>query len=261
MAKRMNLRKKYIIFDKNKKRSKKTIIILLFILLVIVVCFSLYMMNYVLSPFLEKYAKTEMKKISNLILNQSLSKEVRADMNVDNLYVLHKDSSGNITSFDLNSAVVNELLGRVTKKVSHDFKLVEQGKVEQLTYYQDVFDDTMIDKKALKKGVVFYIPTGLAFKNVFLSNLGPKIPVRFRLTGEIGSNLETKITNYGINNALLEVNMHIEISQMLLLPFSTSSIKIEGNYPLIIKLIEGTVPDAYFSGIHKNSETVFQQVS
>ena len=227
MAKRMNLRKKYIIFDKNKKRSKKNIIILLFILLVIVVCFSLYMMNHVLSPFLEKYAKTEMKKISNLILNQSLSKEVRADMNVDNLYVLHKDSSGNITSVDLNSAVVNELLGRVTKKVSQDFKLVEQGKVEQLTYYQDVFDDTIMDKKALKKGVVFYIPTGLAFKNVFLSNLGPKIPVRFRLTGEIGSNLETKITNYGINNALLEVNMHVEISQMLLLPFSTSSIIVE----------------------------------
>lgn len=261
MAKRMNLRKKYIIFDKNKKRSKKNIIILLFILLVIVIFFSMYMMNHVLSPFLEKYSRAEMKKISNLILNQSLSKEVRADMNVDNLYVLHKDSNGTITSVDLNSAVVNELLGRVTKKVSQDFKLVEQGKVDQLTYYQDVFDDTMMDKKALKKGVVFYIPTGLAFKNVFLSNLGPKIPVRFRLTGEIGSNLETKITNYGINNALLEVNMHVEISQMLLLPFSTSSIKVEGNYPLIVKLIEGTVPDAYFSGIHKNSETVFRQVS
>ena len=81
------------------------------------------------------------------------------------------------------------------------------------------------------------------------------------MTGEIGSNLQTKITNYGINNALLEVNMHIEISQMLLLPFSTSSIKVEGNYPLIVKLIEGTVPDAYFSGINKNSETVFRQVS
>ena len=71
-------------------------------------------MNRVLSPFLENYAKAEMKKISNLILNQSLSKEVRADMNVDNLYVLHKDSSGAITSVDLNSAVVNELLGEVT---------------------------------------------------------------------------------------------------------------------------------------------------
>lgn len=261
MVRRMNLRKKYIIFDKNKKRSKKNLILLIIFLLIIIVFLSLYMMNRVLSPFLESYAKAEMKKISNLILNQSLSKEVRADMNVDNLYVLHKDSSGAITSVDLNSAIVNELLGEVTKKVSQDFKLVEQGKVNQLTYYQDVFDDTMLDKKALKKGVVFYIPTGLAFKNVFLSNLGPKIPVRFRLTGEIRSNLQTKITNYGINNALLEVNMHVEITQMLLLPFSTSSIKVEGNYPLIVKLIEGIVPDTYFSGIHKNSETVFRQVS
>ena len=261
MARRMNLRKKHIIFDKNKKRSKKNLVLVLIILLVFIVCLSLYFMNQILSPFLEEYAEAEMKKISNLILNQSLSKEVREDMNVDNLYVIHKDSSGAITSVDLNSAVVNQLLGEVTKKVSQDFKLIEQGKVDQLTYYQDVFEDTMVDEKALKKGIVFYIPTGLAFQNVFLSNLGPKIPVRFRLTGEIGSNLQTKITNYGINNALLEVNMHIEISQMLLLPFSTSSIKVEGNYPLIVKLIEGTVPDAYFSGINKNSETVFRQVS
>ena len=81
------------------------------------------------------------------------------------------------------------------------------------------------------------------------------------MTGEIGSNLATKITNYGINNAMLEVSMHIEINQMLILPFSSSNIKVAGDYPLIIKLIEGTVPDAYFSGMNKKSETVFRPVS
>ena len=253
MAKRMNLRKKYIIFDKNKKRSKKNIIILLFILLVIVIFFSMYMMNHVLSPFLEKYARAEMKKISNLILNQSLSKEVRADMNVDNLYVLHKDSNGTITSVDLNSAVVNELLGRVTKKVSQDFKLVEQGKVDQLTYYQDVFDDTMMDKKALKKGVVFYIPTGLAFKNVFLSNLGPKIPVRFRLTGEIGSNLETKITNYGINNALIKLMIDVKVDTRIILPIISEEINIDASIPIAMKVVQGKIPDYYMNGFSSRS--------
>lgn len=261
MNKRMRLRKKYLIFDKNKKRSKKSILMIIIILLVITIFLSFYFMNRVLSPFLKEYAETEMKRISNLILNQSLRKEIRDDMNVDNLYVIHKDNSGTITSVDLNSAVVNQLLGEVTKKVSEDFKLVEQGKIDHLTYYQDIFKDEYMNKKALKNGVIFYIPTGLVFHNVFFSNFGPKIPVRFRLTGEIGSNLATKITNYGINNAMLEVSMHIEINQMLILPFSSSNIKVAGDYPLIIKLIEGTVPDAYFSGMNKKSETVFRPVS
>jgi len=38
-----------------------------------------------------------------------------------------------------------------------------------------------------------------------LSNLGPKIPVKFDLVGEVIINIETKITNYGINNAMMEI--------------------------------------------------------
>ena len=48
---------------------------------------------------------------------------------------------------------------------------------------------------------------------------------------------------------------------MLLLPFSTSSVKVEADYLLGVKMMEGTVPDTYFSGIQNQSETVFHQVS
>lgn len=261
MSRRMNLRRKHLLFDKNKKRSKEKLLFVLLSLLILTVILIFSYLNRVLSPFLEEYAQTEMKKISNLILNQSLSQEVKESMDVDDLYVVGKDENGTITSIDLNGPLVNDLLGKVTRKVSEDFQLVQEGKIDHLSYYEDALENTSLDQDALKEGIIFYIPTGLAFRNVFLSNLGPRVPVRFRLTGEVGSRVDTKITNYGINNALLEINLHVELTEMLLLPFSTSSVKVEADYLLGVKMMEGTVPDTYFSGIQNQSETVFHQVS
>lgn len=260
MKRRIHLRKKHVLFDKTKKRRKRNLLLLILVILMIVLFFAFQFMNRILTPVLRDYAEAEMKKISNLIVNQSMSKETLQEMNIDNLYVIHKNDSGIITSIDLNSGVVNQILGEITRKVSKDFKLMESGKVEQLTYYQDIFSDT-ISKKALSKGVIFYIPTGIVFQNVFFSNLGPKVPVRFHLTGDIGSNLKTKITNYGINNALLEIDIHLEITQMLILPFSSKPLKIEANYPLAVKMVEGTVPESYFNGMNNNSPSVSLPIS
>ena len=39
------------------------------------------------------------------------------------------------------------------------------------------------------------------------------------MVGSVLSNVKTKITNYGINNALLEVLVEIEVSEQIILPF------------------------------------------
>ena len=148
MSRRMNLRRKHLLFDKNKKRSKKKLLFVLLSLLILTIILVFSYLNRVLSPFLEEYAQTEMKKISNLILNQSLSQEVKESMNVDDLYVVGKDENGTITSIDLNGPLVNDLLGKVTRKVSEDFQLVQEGKIDHLSYYEDALENTSLDQDA-----------------------------------------------------------------------------------------------------------------
>lgn len=256
----MRFKKKHILFQKEKQSKKRKILFIFTLIVIITVFFAFQFINRVLTPTLSEYAKEEMRRISNLIINQSKYEEILKKIDMNELYIIHKNTDGEISSIDLNSGIANHILGEVTKKVSEDFKLVESGKVEQLSYYQDIFSDS-IDKKALLKGVIFYIPTGLALKNAFFTNLGPKIPVRFHLTGEISSNLKTKITNYGINNALLEINIHLEITEMLILPFSEHPLKVEANYPLTVKMIEGKVPEAFFQGMNQNSPSISLPVS
>ena len=142
-------------------------------------------------------------------------------------------------------------MSTTTSSIQLNLKQIEQGHIDLL----DLPDDVLVtyDKNKLKKGIVYEIPTGVILGNSLLSNLGPKIPVKFSLVGDINSTIKTKVTNYGINNAMIEVKIYIKIEEMAILPFVSKRFKIENEIPIAIKMISGTVPNYYFNGIDRES--------
>ena len=68
------------------------------------------------------------------------------------------------------------------------------------------------------------------------------------LIGTVFSKLSVDIKDYGINNALVKVNINIESEVKILLPFVSSVKKINVDVPIIMKVIEGNVPSYYFDG-------------
>ncbi len=101
------------------------------------------------------------------------------------------------------------------------------------------------------------MPSGIVTNNALLSNLGPKIPVKFELVGDVISNIDTKITNYGINNAMIEISVNVQLNEQIILPFISKRISYTTNIPIAIKLIQGTIPNYYFNGMNKSSPNVF----
>jgi sporulation protein YunB len=94
---------------------------------------------------------------------------------------------------------------------------------------------------------------GAVFGNSFLANLGPQIPIRFNLVGNIKSNLKSSITNYGINNALIETVIHLALSVKIILPISAKEVTIESDIPISMKMITGKVPQVYMNGYNQTS--------
>ena len=82
----------------------------------------------------------------------------------------------------------------------------------------------------------------------------PKIPVRIDLISNIFCRINTDIKSYGINNALMTVSINITASVKVLLPFVSDTVEISSDVPVIIKLIEGSVPSYYFDGYLGNVE-------
>ncbi len=227
-----------------KKKSKLNLIVIIIILLFVFVVYAFVHINKIISPIILDYAEIETKKLSSIIINQSITKDMLAELS--DLYIISKDSQGNVTTIDFDPIVVNKFILDVVSKVQYNLKQIEDGKVENLK-----LNDSSIkyDNDNFKEGIFFEIPMKSVFNNSLLANLGPKVPVRINLIGEVLSEMETKVTNYGINNALLETSLKLKLTEKMILPISSKVIEIETNIPLSVKMIQGNIPDYYFNGI------------
>lgn len=254
MRKRIRLKKKIKLrYRLTTPMKKSTKLILSFIVVLILIMITFLYMNKKVSPVLINYAETEMKKLSNLIINRAISKQMTEELNFDNLFLIDKNSAGEINTIDFNPVVVNKVLSTCTATVQLNLKYIEQGRLDLI----DIPDALLTEYKNdnLKQGVIYQLPSGVIFGNSLLANLGPKIPVRLNLVGDIESNIHTKITDYGINNALVEVFVTIKVNEQVILPFISKTIGVSTDIPVAIKLISGKIPDSYFGNIGKTSTT------
>ena len=118
---------------------------------------------------------------------------------------------------------------------------VEEGKHLPDELYYDVMD------KSMRKGIIYEIPSGVVFNNAFLSNVGPKVPVKIKYSGNVGLDVKTRVEKYGINSALVEVYIYVEVTQRTILPFQSKDIKLTSEIPVVMKVIKGNAP-YYLSG-------------
>lgn len=243
MKRTMNLRRKIVI-------KKINLLIFSFILVFIIIILLFRIINERINPILFDYATLESRKFASIIINKAIEKNVATDLVIEDLYIVSKKENNEITSVDFNPAIVNKVLTKVTSSVQMNLKNLEEGNLDLL----EASDDVLIyyDKENLKKGIIFRIPSGIVFNNSLLTNIGLKIPVRFTLVGDVLSGINTKVTNYGINNALLEVSVNIKLTLKVILPISTKEVNVETNVPIAIKMIQGNVPNYYSNGLNSN---------
>jgi len=232
--KRMKLKKR-------KKSGKVNFILLLIILLIISITHILKIFNERALPIFLEYSEVEVNRIASLVINNSLINEVGTKIVFDDLFIIKEDKNGNIVSMNINSSKVNQILIDSSKLLEQNLKYLENGEIDKLKV-----NGLNIDSK--KKGVIYELPSGIIFNNLFLNNLFPKIPVRLNLVGTIFCRLTTDVESYGINNAIFRVNINATTTVKVVLPFTSKNVALEATIPIIIKIIEGDVPNYYFDG-------------
>ena len=70
----------------------------------------------------------------------------------------------------------------------------------------------------------------------------------------MSANLNNKVTPYGINNAIMETFINIDLIFKLIIPMSSKIINSNLSIPISIKIIEGEVPNYYLNGYNENSK-------
>lgn len=94
-------------------------------------------------------------------------------------------------------------------------------------------------------GVIATIRLGLLTDNPFLANVGPKINLKYKTISVITSTVEENIENYGVNHVMVSLKIVIKIRLMVLFTFYNEEFSHEYDYPLVMEVIEGEVPNWY----------------
>lgn len=223
----------------------KNIYVLIFMFLIIFSVLFLTILNKKAMPIIMNYANVQTKRIGIEVLRSCGTKDINKLLKDAELFKITQNNNGEIESIDFNTIVINEALIVVAKNVRKRLKEVEKGENLPDEIYSNTLD------KSLKKGIIYEVPAGVVFGNAFLSNVGPKIPVKIKYSGNVGLDVKTKVSEYGLNSALIEVYIYVEVTQRTILPFGSKNIKLTSEIPVVMKVVKGSIPN-YLSGTNSS---------
>lgn len=216
------------------RKHKKGKIINYFNFLIIIISIS-FILTFVIINYLSKQtnkilypmAVSETRKVVTMIINSACD-----DVLINNnLYSIVKDNNEEIKMINYDTKEATKIINIVTSNIMDEIRDIEIGKKN---YYGEQGD-----------GVIAVIPFGVIFNNTFMNNLGPKIKIRLKLLGDIMSNLETEVKPYGINNAYVEVRIHLTVTARIVLPFVSDEVVISNVIPIAMNVVSGNVPTGY----------------
>jgi len=217
--------------------SPRDTFLLVSLLIIIVTVVIVMRFNRAVTPRILEAARMKINSVTNIVINQSFDSQV-IGRSLDNLLNVEIDNNGIINSinFDMDSAY--EIARNVTDRFNENYRYVENGEWEKLGYFD-------IDSVPGRDGYLAAFPIGIASRNVFIANFGPRIPVRIKFVGTTLNTIESKVTEYGINNCLIELFVTMNIEREIILPVQFRREKISYRLPIASKIIMGQIPEWY----------------
>ena len=244
---RMKLKKE------KKKKKKFCLIIIIFIMIITSTFYFIYYYSNKSIPLLLAYAEAETKKLTILVINKAVTKQIN-NIEVSEVFDIHYNDDGEIQLIDFNSQNTAKILSIMTSLVELNLRAIEEGKIDMLELPENSLSEYNLE--LLDKGIILEIPLGIVTNSALLYNLGPKVPVKLSLVGDVSTGFSTEVVEYGINNALLKLMIDIKVDTKIILPIVSDTITIDCSIPIAMKVIQGKIPNYYIDGSTTKSNIV-----
>lgn len=214
---------------RNRKKFRIRVKMLIVMVIMVLLIFLFVKISSNASLYILEYAKEESYSYTIDIINNSIDDNTLKLISSDDLFKITRNNDNEIEMIDYNTYLVNIILKGIVGNIQKNFDVLEND-------------------------VLFYVPFGTLFNNVFVSNMGPNIPARIKLIGSISSTFETRVTEYGINNCLIELFVSIEINERIMLPLLSDRSTFKIKIPISYKIVTGKIPIYYGGYLVKSSD-------
>jgi sporulation protein YunB len=214
--------------------------------ILIAIVFLIYIVNMRLTPTYVDYAEVQTQKIASHVISQAISTRIANVLDVNDIIEHVPTETSNMVTTKFNTQIINRVLADTRNLVELHLAQAEAGNLDMLPLNDDIEYDP--EKMEDQGGIVFFVPIGQATNIPLLGNLGPKIPIRFHVIGDVQANVSASIEEFGINNAYIEVNILLRVNVQIIVPLAAKTSVVEQKIPVAIGLVQGAVPHIFSSG-------------
>lgn len=232
----------------NIKNSKNTILKKLFIIFFLIITIATILFNV--------YGK-KVTKSSTILLDQKIDKvlyQFFSDLitddiinreSINDILLISKNNKGEILTVNYDLEKTYKILTNISSVLKDGISDLENGEIDVKIY------DKYLDSS--KNGLVLNIPLFLNSDNIFINNWGPRIPVLVNFNENLLTNIKTKVTNYGFNNALLEIYVTVEMQKLIISPIKKYEDKFYYEILVGALVVNGSVPNFYGNNYESSS--------
>lgn len=228
------------------QRKKKNRFTFLIVSLLFAVLFMLYFVNSRIMPTYLQYAEMQTEKVASYVVSKAINSRTSSVLDVNDIIVDLPPGTSDMVTTKFNTDIINQVRAETQTLVKEYLQQAESGDLSNLPNLENVEYD--VGRMEAGDGIVFFVPLGQIMDLPILGNLGPTVPIRFHIIGNVHSDVESTIREFGINNAYVEVSIHLEVNVQIIIPFASKSSTVEQYIPVAIGLIRGSVPNIYTTG-------------
>ena len=214
---------KIILNNKNNKKMIKFIIILIIAILTFIRIVSS------ISPIFETLCKEKARSIATGICNEESTKIIQ-NYRYEDLVTISKDKDDNITMIKSNIAPINLIISDVAQNI--------QTKINEKTQ----------DKIGIRLGAFLGIR--------MLSGVGPMLPIKISVVGNVDTNLISEFNESGINQTIHRIYLQVDCEINIVTQYKQTNERISNQILIAENVIVGKIPETYYNLEGMNNEDV-----
>lgn len=216
----------------------KNYIFIYLVIIFIEVFYSIDKIGLMISPKMINIIKNNISYYDNILIEEYLDTKELRDSYIEELITIDKNSKEEIVNIDINTSKSYILLNKIVNNLKNSNST-----------YRDMY------AKNKKNYIVLRYPIGLISNNILINNLGYRIPIRLELNSNILTGIKSKVTNYGLNNSLIEVYLRVKFTSNVVY-FSLDD-RVDNEYEILLasKMIMGRVPEMFNGYLEKSIDS------
>lgn len=226
---RRRIRVPKVIFQKfGNMEPRKTRKVFKFSTIVIVMIVSFSTIFNSTRPILDTLFKDKAKSVATIICNEESTKII-TNYKYEDLITIHRDKDNNITMIQSNITPINYIISDVGEKIQKRINETEKEKI--------------------------HINLGSFLGSKLLSGIGPNIPIKISLVGNVETDLRSEFKSQGINQTIHRIYLQVDCKINILTPYQVTEESISNQVLIAENIIVGKIPEAFYNlqGLTENN--------